>query len=41
LSTVLQEQQSVINQLIDGGGADNANYAAHIIPNIKESLEDE
>ena len=29
LPAVLQQQQAVINQLVDGGLADNANYAAH------------
>jgi hypothetical protein len=36
---MLQEQQSVINQLVDWGGANNANYAAHNIPNIKRTLK--
>ena len=39
LATVLQEQQSVINQLVDRGGANNADYSAHKIPNIKTTLK--
>jgi hypothetical protein len=34
LSTVLQQQEAVINQLIDRGVTDNANYSAHDGPFI-------
>ena len=32
LTPVLQQQQSVIDQLVDGGFADDADYAAHGVP---------
>jgi hypothetical protein len=32
LTPVLQQQQSVINQLVNGGFADDTDYAAHGVP---------
>jgi hypothetical protein len=34
LATVLQQQESVVNQLIDWGVTDNTNYSAHDGPFI-------